>query len=124
VSDPVEYLDVIFNGRTLYQARLDEYAKKGGKIPPQLINESGWLVIRVITEREHTYRLAASAPYYFEVADKPRISRSAVEFFQQWLKDSIKKSETLDAKSVEAAKTYQAAAAKFWSQKHSLATAP
>ncbi len=31
VADPVEYLDVIFNGQSLYQARLDEHARQGGR---------------------------------------------------------------------------------------------
>ena len=41
------YLDVIFNEETIYQARLDEYAKEGGRIPSLPIKESGWLVVRV-----------------------------------------------------------------------------
>ncbi len=117
VADPVEYLDVVFNGQTLYQARLDEYAKAGGKIPPQSIKESGWLVIRVVTERDFTYRIATTAPFYFEFNSQPRISREAVKFFQIWLN----KTEQLIAAEPEqtraAAQPYLNAAKKFWSQR-------
>ncbi len=47
VADPVEYVDVVFNGDALYHAPLDEYAKQGGKIPRLEVDRSGWLVVRV-----------------------------------------------------------------------------
>ncbi|MFN3193340.1 MAG: hypothetical protein ACE361_22705 [Aureliella sp.] len=120
VSDPVDYLDVIFNGQQLYQARLDEYAKQGGKIPTLTVKESGWLIVRVVTGREDTYRLAFTAPFYFEVGGQERISRSSVEFFQQWLgqaKDRI-------ASSAQAADAgvYIQAAEKFWQKRLESAT--
>jgi hypothetical protein len=87
VRDPVEYLDVIFNGKAIYQARLEEHAKRG-QFPPLLIKESGWLVLRVVTEHEASYRMATTAPFYFEFDSQPRISRSAVKFFRDWLDDS------------------------------------
>ncbi len=124
VSDPVEYLDVIFNGDTLYQARLDEYAKRGGKIPVQSIKESGWMVVRVITERDHTYRIATTAPYYLEVGDQPRISRSAVEFFQTWLERSATQIAALDEPARSAAAPYVEAARKFWQQRLATASVP
>ncbi|QDV27245.1 hypothetical protein Q31a_56330 [Aureliella helgolandensis] len=121
-SDPVEYLDVIFNGKTLYQARLDEYAKQGGVIPPLQVTESGWAVVRVVTEREHTYRLASTAPFYIEFDGRARISRSAVRFFQDWLAKATKELAS-DAESAAAAAPYLAAADMFWTQRLSEATA-
>ncbi len=124
VADPVEYLDVIFNGQTLYQARLDEYAKQGGKIPPQSIKESGWLVIRVVTEREFTYRIATTAPFYFEFDGQPRVSREAVEFFQRWLARSASQLETENESTRVAAKPYINLATRFWSDRLKTANAP
>ncbi|MEZ6133654.1 MAG: hypothetical protein R3C53_01970 [Pirellulaceae bacterium] len=118
----MEYLDVIFNGETLYQARLDEYAKQGGRIPPLKIEESGWLVIRVVTERQHTYRIASTAPYYFEVAGQPRISRSAVEYFTRWLEKSAKQIEQGDNASQLSAAPFVQAAREFWQQRLTQAT--
>jgi hypothetical protein len=124
VADPVEYLDVIFNGRTLYQARLDEYAKQGGKIPPQSIKESGWLVIRVVTERDFTYRIATTAPYYFEFDGQPRISREAVELFQQWLDRTASQIATQNDPTRTAAQPYLDNARQFWAERHQNANVP
>lgn len=87
VRDPVEYLEIIHNGRVFYSARLDEFAAAGGQLPELEIEESGWAVVRVVTQHESHYRMATSAPWYFEFDGKPRISRTAVNFFGQWLKD-------------------------------------
>ncbi len=122
VADPVEYLDVIFNGQTLYQARLDEYAKAGGKIPPLTIKESGWLVIRVVTERDFTYRIATTAPYYFQFAGQPRINREAVKFFQTWLSKTEELVAAEPQQSRAAAQPFIEAAKKFWSKRFDQAT--
>lgn len=124
VADPVEYLDVIFNGQTLYQARLDEYAKAGGKIPPQSIKESGWLVIRVVTERDFTYRIASTAPYYFEFDGQPRISREAVKLFQSWLNKTEQLVAAESEQSRTAAVPYVSSAKKFWSKRLEQANSP
>jgi hypothetical protein len=124
VADPVEYLDVIFNGRTLYHARLDEYAKQGGKIPTQSIRESGWLLIRVVTERDFTYRFATTAPYYFEFDGQPRISRAAVELYQQWLERATEQIATDSEQSRLAAQPFLEAARAFWNGRLERANVP
>ncbi len=122
VAEPVEYLDVIFNGEKIYQARLDEYARQGGRIPAQTIRESGWLVIRVVSERSDTYRLATTAPYYFEIGGQPRISRSAVEFFRTWLGKCNQQIADLDAATQAAYAPYSRSADEFWQKRLSAAT--
>jgi hypothetical protein len=124
VADPVEYLDVIFNGQTLYQARLDEYAKAGGKIPPQSIKESGWLVIRVVTERDFTYQIASTAPFYFEFAGQPRISREAVKFFQMWLSKTEQLIGAEPKETRDPAQPFLTSAKRFWSQRAEQANVP
>ncbi len=83
VRDPVDYLDVVFNGETLYSAKLEEHYKRG-EFPPIEIDKSGWLVIRVVTEHSKGYRFATTAPFYFVFDGQPRVSRKAVSFFQKW----------------------------------------
>ena len=87
VRDPVDYLDVIFNGETIYSAKLEDHYKRG-EFPTLEIEQSGWLVIRVVTANEKGYRLATTAPFYFEFDGKPRVSRRAVTFFERWLAKS------------------------------------
>jgi hypothetical protein len=87
VREPVDYLDVIFNGETMYSAKLEDHYKRG-EFPPMEIDQSGWLVIRVVTAHEKGYRLATTAPFYFEFDGKPRVSRRAVGFFEDWLAKS------------------------------------
>ncbi|WP_236621032.1 hypothetical protein [Rhodopirellula sallentina] len=87
VRDPVDYLEVIHNGKIHYSAKLDEYAKAGGKIPPINVDEPGWALIRVVTLFEDHFRAATTAPWYFDIEGERRISRGSVEFFQTWLGD-------------------------------------
>ncbi len=127
VADPVDYVDVVFNGKTLYQARLDEHARRGGRIPQLVVEESGWLVIRVITAREATYRIATTAPFYFESQSpageaENRISRSACEFFLRWLEHAEADIQEIGGKLAESSTVYLNAAKKYWQQKIEAAT--
>ena len=83
VREPVDYLDVVFNGDTIYSAKLEDHYKRG-EFPLIEIDRSGWLVIRVVTEHNKGYRYATTAPFYFVFDSKPRISKKAVSFFQRW----------------------------------------
>ncbi len=87
VRDPVDYLEVVRNGEVHYSARLDEFALAGGKIPSLTIDESSWVVVRVVTLFEDHFRAAMSAPWYIEFDGRPRITRDAVEYFQAWQND-------------------------------------
>lgn len=87
VRDPVEYLEVIQNGIVHYTARLDEFAKAGGRIKPMMVDQSGWAIIRVVTLHEGHFRAAMSAPWYFEVGGERRISKRSAKFFRDWLSD-------------------------------------
>ncbi|MEL7338655.1 MAG: hypothetical protein AAFN70_20890, partial [Planctomycetota bacterium] len=85
--DPVDYLDVIHNGAVAYSTRLQELAANGGEIPLFQFKESGWVLVRVVTQYEGHWRAAVSAPWYIQFDDQPRIASDAVQFFQDWLKD-------------------------------------
>jgi hypothetical protein len=113
-SDPVEYLEVIFNGSSIYKAALDEHAKKGGKIPPLEIKQSGWLIVRVVTARDFTYRLASTAPYYFELNGQNRIDPLAVEFFRNWLGKAREEIMQLPPAVQKLHEPYLKSAERFW----------
>src|SRR5262249_20680766 len=76
----IDYLEVIKNGRIAHQARLDDWAKAGGRLPPLRFTESGWFLVRAVTNLQETYRFASTGPYYVEIGYEPRISKASAEF--------------------------------------------
>ncbi len=119
VRDPVEYLEVVFNGQSLYQARLEDHARRGS-FPPLAISESGWLLIRVVTEHEESYRMTTTSPYYFEFEGK-RVSRKAVRFFQDWFHES-EASIRRDPEQTKRLQSLLDTATDFWASQLNLAT--
>jgi hypothetical protein len=117
VRDPVEYLEVIHNGKVHYSARLDEYAKAGGMIPPVMAKESGWVTMRVVTLYEDHFRAAMSAPWYIEFDGQPRVTTKAVDFFRQWLGDYEARLKRLPPQELQRHVPYVRAARDFWARK-------
>ncbi len=88
---PVEYLEIIKNGRVEYEIRLDELAKKKGRLPPVKFDASGWFAVRARTSRSDRYQFATTGPYYVESNYQRRISRRSVQFFLNWLDEAKRK---------------------------------
>jgi hypothetical protein len=122
VRDPVDYLEIVHNGKVFHSARLDEFAAAGGVLPELEIEESGWVVVRVVTQHEEHFRMATSAPWYFEVEGSPRISRKAVAFFGEWLSDCESELKKLPADELAKHVAGVTAARKFWSRRLAEAT--
>jgi hypothetical protein len=83
--DRIEYLEVVKNGEVAEHVRLDKWAAAGGRLPPMMFSESGWMLIRAVTNVEETYRFASTGPYYVEFGDQPRISKRSAQFFLEWV---------------------------------------
>lgn len=115
--DPVDYLEVILNGQVHHSARLDEFARAGGLIPPLEIKESSWVTIRVVTLHEDHFRAATSAPWYIDFDSRPRITEEAVEFFQRWLSDYEEQLKQLPPQQLQPHVPYVRAAREFWSNR-------
>nr|WP_255712612.1 hypothetical protein [Rhodopirellula sp. JC740] len=124
VRDPVEYLEVIHNGRLHYGAKLDEFAKAGGRIPPLKIKGSGWATVRVVTLYEDHFRAVLSSPWYFQVDGSPRITDRSVAFFQEWLGDTEQRLRQLPPEQLKAVAPFVRVARKFWADRSELAAAP
>ncbi len=82
---PVEYLEIVKNGRVVHEIRLSELAKKQGRLPALNFGSSGWFLIRAMTSTTNNYQYATTGPYYVEANYQPRISRKSVQFFLDWL---------------------------------------
>lgn len=85
---PVDYLEIVKNGEVVLEIRLDELAKKQGRLPPLEFDTSGWFLVRAMTSTSKNYQYATTGPYYVESDYKPRVSRRSVKFFLDWLDDA------------------------------------
>lgn len=88
---PVEYLEIVKNGRVEYEVRLDKLAKLKGRLPPLEFDDSGWFLVRAMTSNSQTYQFASTGPYYVEANYGRRISRASVEYFIVWLDEAAEK---------------------------------
>ena len=82
--EKIRYLEVVKNGRSEFEVNLDDFKSSGGKLPPLKFDESGWFLVRAVTENSQTYRYASTGAYYVEIGDRPRISRRSAQFFLDW----------------------------------------
>jgi hypothetical protein len=82
---PVDYLQIIQNGKVEAEVRLADWKDRKGRLPPLVFDRSGWFLVRAVTDNRHTYQFASSGPYYVEQAGQPRVSRRSVQFFLDWI---------------------------------------
>lgn len=104
--DRVEYLEVIQNGEAVQMVRLSEWAAAGGKLPPVVFQESGWVLVRAVVQNDESYQLASSAPAFVESPAGPRSTPEARRFFASWLEEAAAKFGTGAASDYAAARAY------------------
>ena len=114
IQDKVEYLEIVRDGLVIENVPLDEYAKMGGRLPKVEFKESGWMLIRAVTNNPKTYRLASSGPYYVEIGGARRISKASTQLFIDWLKERQQKVMLEDPTQQQAVLRYYAGAQKYW----------
>ena len=84
-QEPIRYIEIVRNGQVEYSLTLEEYAERQGKLLPLTFEQSGWFLLRAVSDIQHTYRFTMTAPYYVEIGDEPRVSRSSAQFFLDWV---------------------------------------
>ena len=114
LRDKVEYLEVIKNGKVEHEVRLDQYARSGGRLPTLEFQESGWMLVRAVSNYGKSYRLGSSGPYYVEIGKRPRISRQSAQFFLSWAKQRIKQIESQQLENAAAILAHHRQAQRFW----------
>jgi hypothetical protein len=115
--DPVDYLEVIHNGRIHFTAKLDEFARSGGVIPTLETGQSGWVLARVVTLFPDHFRAASTAPWYVEVGGQTRITSQSCRFFQTWLNEFESERRSLLSRELDALAPMFKAAGSFWDQR-------
>jgi len=81
----IAYLEVIKNGQKEIEVSLDEYRDRRGVLPPIEFSDSGWFVVRVVTQEPTYWQMATTAPFFVQANGQKRISRGAAEFFRDWV---------------------------------------
>ena len=121
--DPIEYLEIVQDGQTVHEVRLDQWAAAGGQLPVVRFERSGWMLIRAVTSHPKTYRFASTGPYYVEIGYQPKISRKAAQFFLDWVEERIGRIKLSDAQQRAAVLAWHEQARAFWRQKVAQANA-
>jgi len=106
-------LEIIKNGKVVEAVRFDQYAKSG-KLPILHFDQSGWFLIRAVTDVGNTYRFAMTGPYYVEMGYKPRISKKAAQFFLDWVLQRAKQIKLDDPGQQSEVMEYYRQARDFW----------
>lgn len=122
-NDPIRCIEIVKNGSVERSVPYAEFSKVGN-LGTVHFTKSGWLLIRVIADIQHTFRFASTAPYYVEIDDeKHYLSRQSIHFFKDWVDERIKQIKIEDSKQLEEVHKYHRKAKQFWQQRLSLANA-
>ncbi len=117
LRDKVDYLEIVKNGSVTAKVRLDEWAKNRGRLPAVTFDESGWMLIRAITDNEKTYRFGSTGPYYVEIGGRPRVSKRSAQFFLDWVHQRIERVKLDDVRQREAVLKHHHDARDYWAKK-------
>jgi hypothetical protein len=113
LREPISYLDIIKNGRLEHSVRFREYAQSG-RLPPVKFDRSGWFLVRAVTDLPKTYRFGMTAPYYVQIGYAPTVSRSAAQFFLDWVYERARQLQLADPAQRAAVLEYHRKARDFW----------
>ena len=111
--EPVSYLEIIKDGHVEHEVRFDEYAKNA-RLPKVQFDHSGWFLVRAVTTLPKTYRFAMSGPYYVEIGYERRISKSAAQFFLDWVYERAKQIKLSDPEQRKEVMEWHRQARDFW----------
>jgi len=114
--EPVSYIEVIKDGEIAETIGFEEW-KRTGKTGILSFNRSGWFLVRVIAENPKTFRFASTAPYYVEVGEaKRRISRSAAQFFLDWVRERKERVNLDNVSQRSEVMKHHDSAERFWAE--------
>lgn len=106
---PIEYLEIVKNGKVFQTVRLAEVAASGGRLPEVTFDAPGWLAVTVVAENTDRYEVAMSAPWFVEGPDGGRRDAIAVQAWQAALADAQADFGTTDSDAYQQAETFWSA---------------
>lgn len=119
--EPIRYFELVQDGRVVNSVSFDELSNSG-KLPLLKFSQSGWFLLRAVSEVEETFRFGSSAPWYVEIGDERRISRRSAQFFLDGLDERRRQLEKQKQLSGSVSDAF-AEAERFWRQRLSKANA-
>jgi hypothetical protein len=116
-QDPIRFVEIIKNGG-IERSILAEDVIKTGSLGAVDFQESGWFLVRAITENHKTFRFASTAPFYVEIGvTKVRISKASAEFFLAWTRERMGRVKLDDPAQRQEVIAYHLLAEKFWQER-------
>ncbi len=121
-KESIHYLEIIKNGHVEHSVRFDKYAESG-KLPKVHFDQSGWFLVRAVTDVQDTYRFAMTGPYYVEFGYQPRISKTSAQFFLDWVYERARRLKLDDPGRHQEVLEWHRKARDFWQDLVQRATA-
>lgn len=121
--DLMSQIEIIQNGEVVRKVPVAEF-RRTGSLGELSFSQSGWFLVRVITDVPDTFRFASTGPFYVEIGSQPRrISRKSAQFFVDWLQDRMASMNLTDPTQREEVLSYLRTAEAWWRKKVSDANA-
>jgi hypothetical protein len=114
LREKVDYLEIVKDGKVVQEVRLDEFAKRAGRLPPVAFDQSGWLLVRAVTNNPKTFRFAMTGPFYVEVGYERRVSKDSAQYFLDWVNARAGQIEKLIPTERSAALPHIETARAYW----------
>jgi hypothetical protein len=124
-QDPIRELALIKNGKTVHTIQCSDELLQRHTFEVTVEGPS-WLLVRAIADVNHTFRFAATAPWYVETPDiQHHISRASARFFLNWVDERVQrvKANVKDESELEQVLTWHEAARQFWTERLETANA-
>lgn len=124
--EAIEAIEVVRDGRVVRSFGPGS-TKPPGPIARQVVlnfERSGWFLVRAVAAVPGTFRFGSTAPFYVEIGPEPRISRSACDFFREWVLERMRRIEdsVADADDRRAVLGPHEQALRFWEERQGQAT--
>lgn len=122
--ETIAYLELVQDGQVRHSISLEQYKNRNGTLPAVEFEQSGWLIVRAITENPEAFHVAMSAPFYVRIGEFPTVHREAVTFFRDWQSQRIEQLPKDSPSSHPDAMKYHQASLEYWTKLLSQANAP
>jgi hypothetical protein len=122
--DPITSIEIVKNGNVERSVPFSEWERTG--LPGEVaFTESGWFLVRAITDNPKTFRFASTAPFYVEIGDaKRRTSRASAQFFLDWVRERKERVKLTDPAQRTEVLRHHDMAERFWQEKVAQANTP